>query len=321
MPRTSCLVLVYSTLTAFAAMHAGAQTYPAKAVRVIVPFAPGGGSDITGRQVAQKLSEHLGQQFVVDNRGGAGGLIGMELVAKSPPDGYTIMVMSRSFSATAATHKPAFDPINSIIPVAEVGIAPFVLSVHPSVPAKSTREFIALARTKPGQLVYASSGMGGLTHLSTELMSSMAKIKMVHVPYKSTGPALSDLISGQCQLIVGSLPPMQPLIQTGRMRALAVTTAKRWYTLPDVPTMGETLPGYEVELWFGVMAPRGTPPAIVERLNATVNKFLQEADMKKNLDQQGMIATGGTPQAYGDRIRREYARWVRIVDEAGIKGE
>jgi tripartite-type tricarboxylate transporter receptor subunit TctC len=302
-------------------MHAGAQTYPAKAVRVIVPFAPGGGSDITGRQVAQKLSEHLGQQFVVDNRGGAGGLIGMELVAKSPPDGYTIMVMSGSFSATAATHKPAFDPINSIIPVAEVGIAPFVLSVHPSVPAKNTREFIALARTKPGQLVYASSGMGGLTHLSTELMSSMAKIKMVHVPYKSTGPALSDLISGQCQLIVGSLPPMQPLIQTGRMRALAVTTAKRWYTLPDVPTMGETLPGYEVELWFGVMAPRGTPPAIVERLNATVNKFLQEADMKKNLDQQGMIATGGTPQAYGDRIRREYARWVRIVDEAGIKAE
>ena len=287
--------------------------------RVIVPFAPGGGSDITGRQVAQKLSEHLGQQFVVDNRGGAGGLIGMELVAKSPPDGYTIMVMSGSFSATAATHKPAFDPINSIIPVAEVGIAPFVLSVHPSVPAKSTREFIALARTKPGQLVYASSGMGGLTHLSTELMSSMAKIKMVHVPYKSTGPALSDLISGQCQLIVGSLPPMQPLIQTGRMRALAVTTAKRWYTLPDVPTMGETLPGYEVELWFGVMAPRGTPPAIVERLNATVNKFLQEADMKKNLDQQGMIPTGGTPQAYGDRIRREYARWVRIVDEAASR--
>jgi len=163
MPRTSCLVLVYSTLTAFAAMHAGAQTYPAKAVRVIVPFAPGGGSDITGRQVAQKLSEHLGQQFVVDNRGGAGGLIGMELVAKSPPDGYTIMVMSGSFSATAATHKPAFDPINSIIPVAEVGIAPFVLSVHPSVPAKNTREFIALARTTPAQLVYASSGMAGLT--------------------------------------------------------------------------------------------------------------------------------------------------------------
>ena len=298
-----------------------AQQYPAKVVRVIVPFAPGGGSDITARQVAQKLTEHLGQQFVVDNRGGAGGVIGMEMVAKAPPDGYVIMVMSGSFSATAATHRPAFDPINSIIPVAEVGIAPFVLSVHPSLPPKTTKEFIALAKAKPGQLVYASSGMGGLTHLATELMGIMANIKMVHVPYKSTGPAITDLISGQCQFIVGSLPPIQPLIQTGRLRALAVTTSKRWFALPDVPTMGETLPGYEVELWFGVMAPRGTPPAIVERLNATVNKFLQDADMKKNLDQQGMIPTGGTAQKYGERIRADYARWVKVVDSAGIKPE
>jgi tripartite-type tricarboxylate transporter receptor subunit TctC len=298
-----------------------AQQYPAKVVRVIVPFAPGGGSDITARQVAQKLTEHLGQQFVVDNRGGAGGVIGMEMVAKAPPDGYVIMVMSGSFSATAATHRPAFDPINSIIPIAEVGIAPFVLSVHPSLPSKTTKEFIALAKSKPGQLVYASSGMGGLTHLATELMGIMANIKMVHVPYKSTGPALTDLISGQCQFIVGSLPPIQPLIQSGRLRALAVTTAKRWFALPDVPTMAETLPGYEVELWFGVMAPRGTPPAIVERLNATVNKFLQDADMKKNLDQQGMIPTGGTPQKYGERIRADYARWVKVVDSAGIKAE
>jgi tripartite-type tricarboxylate transporter receptor subunit TctC len=298
-----------------------AQQYPAKTVRVIVPFAPGGGSDITARQVSQKFSEHLGQQFVVDNRGGAGGVIGMEMVAKAPPDGYTIMVMSGSFSATAATHRPAFDPINSIIPVGEVGITPFVLSVHPSLPSKTTKEFIALAKSKPGQLVYASSGMGGLTHLATELMSMMAKIRMVHVPYKSTGPAISDLISGQCQLIVGSLPPIQPLIQTGRLRALAVTTSKRWFALPDVPTMGETLPGYEVELWFGVMAPRGTPPAIIDKLNATVNKFLQDADMKKNLDQQGMIPTGGTAQKYGERIRAEYARWVKVVDTAGIKPE
>ena len=242
-------------------------------------------------------------------------------MAKAPPDGYTIMVMSGSFSATAATHRPAFDPINSIIPVAEVGIAPFVLSVHPSLPSKSTKEFIALAKSKPGQLVYASSGMGGLTHLATELMAMMANIKMVHVPYKSTGPAITDLISGQCQFIVGSLPPIQPLIQTGRLRALAVTTAKRWFALPEVPTMGETLPGYEVELWFGVMAPRGTPPAVVDRLNATVNRFLQDADMKRNLDQQGMIATGGTAQKYGERIRADYARWVKVVDTAGIKAE
>ncbi len=319
--RSPARIAPLAIALALASQFAVAQTYPAKAVRVIVPFAPGGGSDITARQVSQKLSEHLGQQFIVDNRGGAGGVIGMELTAKSVPDGYTLMVMSGSFSATSATHRPAFDPINSIIPVAEVGIAPFVLSVHPSVPAKTTKEFIALARSKPGQLIYASSGMGGLTHLATELMGGMAKIKMVHVPYKSTGPALVDLISGQCQLIVGSLPPMTPLIQAGRLRALAVTTAKRWYSLPEVPTMGETLPGYEVELWFGLMTPRGTPPAIVERLNATVNKFLQDADMKKNLDQQGMIPTGGTPQIYGERIRREYERWVKVVDAAGIKVE
>ena len=319
--RDPAHAIALAIVPVFACAPVIAQTYPAKAVRVIVPFAPGGGSDITARQVSQKLSEHLGQQFVVDNRGGAGGVIGMEMTAKAVPDGYTIMVMSGSFSATAATHRPAFDPINAIIPVSEVGITPFVLSVHPSLPAKTTKEFIALAKLRPGQLVYASSGMGGLTHLATELLSGMANIKMVHVPYKSTGPALSDLISGQCQFIVGSLPPIQPLIQTGRMRALAVTTKKRWYSLPDVPTMGESLPGYEVELWFGVMAPRGTPPAIVERLNATVNKFLQDADMKKNLDQQGMIATGGTSQAYGERIRREYERWAKVVAAAGIKPE
>ena len=298
-----------------------AQTYPSKPVRVIVPFAPGGGSDITARQVSQKLSEQLGQQFVVDNRSGAGGIIGMELTAKSVPDGYTIMIMSGSFSASSATHKPAFDPINTIIPVIEVGFTPFVLSVHPSVPAKNTRELIALAKAKPGELIYASSGTGGLTHLATELMSSMAKIKMIHVPYKSTGPAMTDVLAGQCLLIVGSLLPTLPFFPTGKLRPLAVTTAKRWYSLPDVPTMAETLPEYEVELWFGVLAPKGTPPAMIERLNAAVNKFLQEPEMKKNLDLQGMIPSGGTPEKFGQRIRKDYERWLRVVKEAGIKAD
>jgi tripartite-type tricarboxylate transporter receptor subunit TctC len=303
------------------ALPSVAQTYPSKPVRVIVPFAPGGGSDITARQVSQKLSEQLGQQFLVDNRGGAGGIIGMELTAKAAPDGYTIMIMSGSFSASAATHKPAFDPINTIIPVIEVGYTPFVLAVHPSVPAKTTKELIALAKAKPGQLIYASSGAGGLTHLATELMNIMAKIKMIHVPYKSTGPAMFDLLSGQCQLIVGSLLPTLPYFQNGKLRPLAVTTAKRWYSLPDVPTMAETLPGYEVELWFGVMAPKGTPPTMIERLNTGVNKFLQEPEMKKNLDAQGMIPSGGTPEKFGQRIRKDYERWLRVVKEAGIKAE
>jgi tripartite-type tricarboxylate transporter receptor subunit TctC len=299
--------------------HAAAQTYPAKPVRVIVPFAPGGGSDITARQVSQKLTEQLGQQFVVDNRGGAGGLIGMEVTAKSVPDGYTIMVMSGSFSATPATHMPAFDPINTIIGVVEVGYTPFVLSVHPSLPSKTAKELIALARSKPGELAYATSGVGGLTHLATELMLNMAKISMIAVPYKSTGAAMTDLLSGQCQLIVGSLLPTYPHFETGKLRPLAVTTAQRWYALPKVPTLAETLPGYEVELWFGVMTPKGTPRAIIDRLNGAVNKFLQEPDMKKNLEAQGMVPSGGTPEKFDKRIRGDYERWVKVVREAGIK--
>src|SRR5688572_15456238 len=205
-----------------------AQQYPSKPVRVIVPFAPGGGSDITARQFSAKLSEYLGQQFVVENRGGAGGLIGMEATARAAADGYTIMMMSGSFSATSAVQQPAFDPINSIVAVAEFGYTPFVLTIHPSLPAKSTKELIALARSTKGGLSYAGTGTGGATHLATELFSSMAKIKMVAIQYKSTGAAMSDLLSGQVPVIVGSLLPVTPHLSSGRLRGLAVTTAKRW---------------------------------------------------------------------------------------------
>ncbi len=304
-----------------ASQFASAQQYPAKPVRVIVPFAPGGGSDLTARQFSNKLTAALGQQFVVDNRGGAGGIIGMEAVAKSPPDGYTIMMMSGSFSASSATHKPAFDPINSIIPVAEFGITPFVVTVHPSLPSKNLKELIALAKAKPNQLPYASSGVGGLTHLSTELMNVMAKIQMIHIPYKSTGAAMADLLSGQAPIIVGSLLPVVPHFKTGRLRPLAVTTAQRWVSLPEVPTVAETLPGYEVELWFGTMAPRGTPQPMIDRLNAAINKALEEPEMKKNLSDQGMVQTGGTPQKFGERIQKDYQRWTRVVKEANIKAE
>ena len=300
---------------------AQAQQYPNKVVRVIVPFAPGGGSDITARQFSQKLSEQLGQQFVVDNRGGAGGLIGMELTAKAPPDGYTIMMMSASFSATSALHKPAFDPINSIIPLAEFGYTPFVVTIHPSLPPKTIKEFISLARTTKGGLSYAGTGTGGITHLATELLSSMAKIKMVPIQYKSTGAAMSDLLSGQVPVIVGSMLPVVPHLSTGRLRALAVTTAKRWHSLPNVPTVAETIPGYDVQLWFGAMAPRGTPQPIVQALNAGINKALQDPQIKKNLEGDGMLPSGGTPAQFGDRIRNDYDRWIRVVKEANIKVE
>lgn len=296
-----------------------AQQYPSKPVRVIVPFAPGGGSDITARQFSNKLSEYLGQQFVVDNRGGAGGLIGMELTAKAPADGYVIMMMSGSFSATSAVQQPAFDPINSIVAVAEFGFTPFVLTVHPSLPPKTVKEFIALAnRTKTG-LNYAGTGTGGATHLATELFADMAKIKMVAIQYKSTGAAMADLLSGQVPVIVGSLLPVTPHVASGRLRALGVTTAKRWHTLPEVPAISETLPDYDVVLWFGTMAPRGTPQPIIDTLNAAINKALQDPQIKKNLEGDGMMPSGGKPQQFDERIRKDYARWTRVVKAVGLK--
>ena len=314
-----------SSLWLAAALAAGfpgavlAQKYPVKPVRVIVPFAPGGGSDITARVFSNKLSEFLGQQFVVDNRGGAGGLIGMELTSRSPADGYVIMMMSASFSATSAVQKPAFDPINSIVAVAEFGYTTFVLTLHPSLPAKTTKELIALARTTKGGLSYAGTGTGGATHLATELFSSMAKIKMVAIQYKSTGAAMADLLSGQVPVIVGSLLPVTPHVSAGRLRALAVTTAKRWHTMPNVPTIAGTVPGYEVVLWFGTMTPRGTPQPIIDTLNAAINKALQDASVKKNLEGDGMVASGGTPKQFDERIRKDYERWTKVVKETGIK--
>jgi tripartite-type tricarboxylate transporter receptor subunit TctC len=316
--RKTAAVLGFGAL-ALAPALAMSQQYPVKPVRVIVPFAPGGGSDITARQFSAKLTEYLGQQFVVDNRGGAGGLIGMELTAKAPPDGYVIMMMSASFSATSAVQQPTFDPINNIVAVAEFGYTPFVLTVHPSLPPKTVKEFIALARATKEGLNYAGTGTGGATHLATELFSSMAKIRMVAIQYKSTGAAMSDLLSGQVPVIVGSLLPVTPHLPTGRLRALGVTTAKRWHTLPDVPAIAETVPGYEVVLWFGTMTPRGTPQAVIDRLNASINKALQDPAIKKNLEGNGMIPSGGTPQQFDERIRRDYERWVKVAKEVGIK--
>lgn len=315
--RAAALAAVATAVLAMAPAHA--QQYPVKPVRVIVPFAPGGGSDITARVFSARLSEYLGQQFVVDNRGGAAGLIGMELTARAPADGYVIMMMSASFAATSAVQRPAFDPINNIVAVAEFGITPFVLTVHPSLPAKTTKELIALARTTKGGLSYAGTGTGGATHLATELFSIMAKIKMVAIQYKSTGAAMSDLLSGQVPVIVGSLLPVTPHLASGRLRGLAVTTAKRWHTVPNLPTVAETLPGYEVVLWFGTMAPRGTPQPIIQRLNGAINKALQDPAVKKNLETDGMVPSGGTPQQFEDRIRKDYDRWTRVVKEAGIR--
>lgn len=317
----NCIHAATATFAILLVSSAFAQTWPAKSVRVIVPFAPGGGADLTARPVSQKLSEALGQQFVVDNRGGAGGAIGMELTAKAPPDGYTLMSVSGSFSATAATRKLGYDPFDALIPVVELGYAPNVLVVHPALPAKSTKELVALARANPGRLVFASTGIGGLTHMATELFGNMAGIKMIHVPYKSTGVAMPELMAGQTQIMVAGMLGAQPFYTSGRLRALAVTTAKRWPSLPELPAIAETLPGYDSGTYYGMFLPKGTPQAIVDRLNAEVNKVLQEDGIKKTLVAQGMAASGGTSAVFTARVKKEYDDWVKVVREAKLKIE
>ena len=297
------------------------QAYPTKPVRVIVPFAPGGGSDILARLLAPKLNEYLGQSFVVDNRGGAGGLVGSEIAARAAPDGYTIITNSGSHSANAAVYKTTFDPVTGIAPIVEIGFSPFLITVHPSVPVRSIKELIAHARQNPGRLTYGTGGAGSITHLATELLASTGGMKFVHVPYKSSALALTDLVGGQTQLVVGSMLPALPHVRSGRLAGLAVTTAERWPTTPDIPTVAESLPGYDVELWFGMWAPKATPAAIVERLNAAVNRALKETDIQQNLTNAGFRASGGTPQRYLERIRRDLARWIKVVREAGIKVE
>ncbi len=313
--------LMVSTASAQTTSAGSGQAWPAKAVRVIVPFAPGGGADLTARPVSQKLSEALGQQFVVDNRGGAGGAIGMELTAKAPPDGYTIMSVSGSFSATAATHKLSYDPLDALVPVVELGYAPNVLVVHPTLPAKTPREFVTLARANPGKLVYASTGIGGLTHMATELMANMAGIKMIHVPYKSTGMAMPEIMAGQTQVMVAGMLAAQPFFANGRLRPLGVTTAKRWPSLPNLPAIAEAVPGYDTGTYYGMFLPKGTPAAIATRLNAEVNKILQDGGIKNTLEAQGMAASGGTSSAFAARVKKEYDDWVKVVREAKLKIE
>jgi tripartite-type tricarboxylate transporter receptor subunit TctC len=309
-------------LLALFACLASAQQYPTKPVRVIVPFAPGGGSDIVLRQLGPKLQQYFGQSFVVDNRGGGGGSIGAEMAARAAPDGYTLIVGSGSYAANVAVYKPPYDPVTGITPIAEIGFSPFIVSVHPSVPVRSLKELIAHARQNPGRLAYGSSGNGGVTHLATELLATMAGgLKLTHVPYKASSLALTDLVGGHTQLVVGSMLPTLPQVKAGKIVGLAVTTAERWPTTPNIPTVAETLPGYDVELWFGMWGPKGISRSISERLNAAVNKALHEPDVEQQLSAGGLRTSGGPPERFGERIRKDVARWQKVVAEAGIRPE
>jgi len=309
-------------LLALVATAASAQAYPTKPIRLVVPFPPGGATDILARDVAQKLTEAWGQQVIVDNRPGAGGNIGSELVAKSAPDGYTLemgTVGTHAINASLYAKMP-YDHVKDFVPVILVAGVPNVLVVNPAVPANSVAELIAYAKANPGKLNFASSGNGTSIHLSGELFKFMAGVQMTHVPYKGSAPALQDLIGGQVQLMFDNLPPSLPQIKAGKLRALAVTSLARAPALPDVPTMAEAgLPGYEASSWFGVLAPAGTPLAIVTKLNAEIAKWLATPEAKEKLSKQGANAAGGTPEDFAKHIAAETAKWAKVVKDSGAK--
>lgn len=301
---------------------AGAQEYPAKAVRLIIPFPPGGSNDIVGRMIGAQLTERIGQQVIADNRGGAGGIIGTEAVARSQPDGYTLLIVSIAYAYNPALYKLNFDPVKSFTPVAILGTGPNALAVHPSLPVKTTRELIALAKARPGQLLYASAGIGTFQHLSSELFRMMAGISMVHVPFKGGGPAMIDVISGQSQVSIGSLIQTLPHIRSGRLKALGTGGSKRVPALPDVPTIAESgLPGYEANNWWGILAPAGTPPVVVKKLHTELSAILTSAETQKRFSSEGAEAVNMAPEAFGKFIASEMVKWSRVVKEAGIKAE
>ncbi len=301
---------------------ARAQAYPTRPVRLIVPIAPAGATDIVGRLIGQWLSERLGQQFVIENRPGAGTTIGTEVVVRAPADGYTLLLVS-SDSATSATlyEKLSFNFIRDIAPVAGIVRLPFLMLVHPSVPANTVPEFIAYAKANPGKINIASPGIGTAPHLAGELFKTMAGLNLAHVPYRGGAPALTDLISGQVQVMFLSPAASIEYIRSGRLRALAVTSATRWEGLPDLPTVVDFLPGYEASAWFGVGAPKATPAEIVEKLNKEINAGLADPKMKARLADVGGTALSGSPADFGKLIADEIEKWAKVIRALNIKAE
>ena len=298
-----------------------AQSYPSKPIRLVLPYPPGGGTDVIARPLAQKLTEQLGQQVIVDNRGGAGGNIGMEFVAKSPADGYTLLfALTAQYAVNPSLYpKLSYDPIRDYAPISLLANAPYLLVVHPTLPAKSVAELVALVKARPGQLSYSSSGNGSGAHLAGEMLRSLARVEIVHVPYKGAGPAMPDLIAGQVQLSFITYTAAGPHIKTGRLRALGVTTAKRSPTLPDLPAIGETVAGYDSAVWYGFAAPAGTPLEIVSKLNAEVLRVLAAPDFRSRITLEAVSPIGSTPEEFGSFMKSEIVRWAKVVKDSGAK--
>ena len=307
---------------ALAACQAVAQPYPARPLRLIVPFPPGGSNDIVARMVATQLGERLAKPVVIENHGGAGGIIGTEMAAKAPADGYTLLLVSVAFAYNSSIYKLAYDPASAFAPVAMLGSGPVVLAVTASLPVASLKELLALARERPGQLYYASAGVGSFQHLAAALFKLQSGADIVHVPFRGGGPAMLDVVAGNTQIAIGALVQMLPQIRAGRLKALGIGSARRVAALPEVPTVSEAgVPGYEATNWWGVVAPAGTPAAITERLNRELNAVLETAETKKRFESEGAEATRMDAEAFGRLIAAETAKWARVVRDAGIKAE
>jgi tripartite-type tricarboxylate transporter receptor subunit TctC len=310
------------TLLVLGAAHAQtAANFPTKPIRLVIPYPPGGGTDTIGRPLAHRMTENLRQQVIFDNRGGAGGNIGMELVAKAPPDGYTIVLaLTAQLAVNPSLYtKLPYDPVKDFEPITLLATGPYILVVHPSLPVKSVKELIALARAKPGQITYASSGSGSGAHLAQELLNSMAHIRMIHIPYKGGGPALVDLLAGQVQVLFATYAAGKPHIDSGRIRALAVSTAKR-LTGVDLPTVAEAaLPGYDAGVWYAFLAPAGTPRDIVMKLNTEILRAANHPEFKTVLARAAIEPIGSTSEELSKFMKSEMAKWAKVVKEANVQ--
>ncbi len=297
-----------------------AQTYPAKTVRIIVGYPPGGPTDVIARTVAQKLTIALGQQVIVDNRPGASGMIGAEQVVKAAPDGYTLLTVPITYAVTPSVYpKMPYDAEKDLAPVALVASSPFILVVHPTLPVKTVKELIALAKSRPGQINYASASTGGMPHLAGELFNMMTGVKLTHIPYKGAAPATVDLLAGQVSLMFNNMLSAMPLVKANKLRAVAVTSLKRSAAIPELPTIAETVKGFEASGWYGAFAPAATPKDIIAKLNAEINKLMRLPDVAQRLAGDGVEAASMTPAEFGAYLHSEIAKWGRVVQISGTK--
>ena len=308
---------------ALGGVNALAQTYPAKPIRIIVPFPPVGAADLLTRTIGQKLTEAWGQQIIVENRPGVGGNLGVELAAKAPPDGYTAVMAAVTTNAIGMSTyaRLGYHLERDLAPVALAGNVPHVLVAHPTLPAKNVKELIALGKARPGEIIFASQGQGTLSHLEQEMLKQMGGFTALHVPYKGSAPGLADLIPGNVQLFFDSIPSSLPHVKTGRIRALGVASSRRSPAMPDVPAIAESLKGFEADSWFGLLMPAGTPREIILKVNAEVVKILATQEVKDRLLAQGGVAVGGTPEQLAERIKADIAKWGKVARTSGVKIE